>query len=213
MPNDAFIPALRLRILTRVYDPLMERWTAAAQVRRAVIDALDLHPGLRLLELGCGPGRLAIAIKKRNPESMIDALDADPEILVVARRNAADAGVDVRFHQADIARLPNLGPFDLVYSTLVFHHLLPEGKREALAGVRRALKAGGRFVIADFGRPRGAVQWMLSNAIHPLDGVRNTAPHRSGQFEGMLHATFTRVDTVAFWRTAFGTIELFVCVP
>lgn len=212
-PDSSFIPALRLRILTRIYDPLMERWTAAGQVRRAVIDALDLRPTLRLLEMGCGPGRLAIEIKRRFPSIAIEAVDADPDILDIAKRNAAEAGVDITFRQIDITHLPDLETFDRVYSTLVFHHLMPEGKQEALMRVRQVLRPGGYLVIADFGRPRGTLQWVVSNIVHPLDGVRNTAPHRSGRFERMLLQTFSRVDSLAFWRTAFGTVELFVCTP
>lgn len=213
MEHDRYIPALRLGILTRVYDPLMERWTAAGQIRQAVIDALDLRPGLRLLELGCGPGRLAIAIKQQHPHMAIDALDADPEILAIARRNTAGAGVDVRFHQADVTRLPDLGTFDRIYTTLVFHHLLLADKEMALAEARRVLRPGGRFVIADFNRPRGLPQLALSYLIWPLDGRANTDPHRDGRYEQALRQAFPRVRSAGIWRTIFGTLELFVCEP
>jgi cyclopropane fatty-acyl-phospholipid synthase-like methyltransferase len=211
--HDRYVPALRFRWLTGFYDPLMERWTAASRVRQAVIEALGLRPGLRLLELGCGPGRLAIEIKRRWPTVAIDALDGDPEILQVARRNAAEAGVEIAFREADIARLAATGPYDRVYSTLVFHHLSPVGKHEASAAVQRALARDGSFVIADFGRPRGALQWVLYSVAGWVDGAENTIPHRDGRFEQALRASFGSVRSTAMWRTIFGTIEVFVCQP
>lgn len=186
---------------------------AAARMRESVIEALDLRPGLRLLELGSGPGRLAIEIKRRQPLVTIDALDADPTMIEQARRNAAEAVVEIAFHEADIARLPDRGPYDRVYSTLVFHHLLLHRKQEALTWVRRVLRPGGSFVVADFGRPRGVLQWVLSYAIQLLDGIENTATHRDGRFELALREAFGRVHSVAVWQTAFGTLEVFLCKP
>ena len=208
-----FTPALRFRWLTALYDPLMERWTAARSLRETVIEALDLRPGLRLLELGCGPGRLAIEIKRRWPTVMIDALDRDPDILRVARGNAAAAGVDITFREADIAALSSLGPYDRAYSTLVFHHLKPEAKLDALVSIRRSLAPEGTFVVGDFGRPRGRLQWVLFSVAGWLDGVETTAPHRDGRFERQLFESFGHVRSMALWPTIFGTLEVFVCRP
>ena len=108
---------------------------------------------------------------------------------------------------------PILGPYDRVYSTLVFHHLSLTGKQQALAAVRRMLATGGRVVIADFGRPRGALQYVLSSIAGWADGIQNTAPHRDGRFEQILRDAFASVESVAAWRTMFGTIEVFVCRP
>lgn len=213
MTDTRYIPALRFRWLTRVYDPLMERWTASTQMRQAVLEALDLGPGLRLLELGCGPGRLAIEIKRRQPDAAIDALDADPAIIEIARRNAAAAGVDIAFQETDITRLPELGTYDRVYSTLVFHHLSMPGKQAALAGVRRSLSREGHAVVADFGRPRDRLQWLLFSIVGWADGIENTRPHRNGRFDHVLREAFGSVRSTAVLRTIFGTVEVFVCRP
>lgn len=212
MPRvEGYVPALRFRWLTALYDPLIERWAGGRRLRHSVVEAMGLAPGLRLLELGCGPGRLAIEVKRRFPEVTIDAVDADPAILRVARHNAAEAGVEVAFHEADITRLPDLGHYDRICSTMVFHHLSPAGKREALGAVRHALAPDGAFVVGDFGRPRGALQWLLFTAVGWLDGARNTFPHRDGQFEQALRDAFGTVRSAAVWRTVFGTLEVFVC--
>lgn len=68
-------------------------------------------------------------------------------------------------------------------------------------------------MVADFGRPAGWVQWILSHTIQPLDGIANTAPHRSGEFEQMLGATFSQVDVVAAWPTFAGTLKVATRLP
>lgn len=212
--RGAPIPALRFHWLTALYDPLIRTWGAAATMRAAVIDALDLAPGMRLLELGAGSGRLAIELKRQHPDVELCAVDTDHAILQIARRNAARAGVDIAFQHGDMTCPSELGTFDRVYSTMVFHHLQPAAKQQALTTACRALRPGGSFVVADFGRPRGLLQLALFGLIQqPLDGFRNTAPHRDGRFEHAVRSSFGQVRSAAVWKTAAGTLEMFVCKP
>lgn len=215
-PPAPFVPALGVPWLTGLYDPLIRRWSAATRLRATVVAALDLRPGLRLLELGAGPGRLAIQIKRAHPEVTIDAVDIDPRMVARARRHAAGAGVEIAFRAADMTALDDAAPggHDRVYSTMTFHHLAPAAKQRALAAARRALAPGGRFVVADFTRPRDPLQWALFAWIQqPLDGFANTRPHRDGRFEQAVRATFGEVRSAAVARTIAGTIETFVCAP
>ncbi len=211
-PRRAFVPALGVRWLTGLYDPLIRTWSAAARMRASVIEAMDLQPGMRLLELGAGSGRLAIEIKRAKPEVTINAVDFDGSMVARSRRNAAKAGVEIEFHEGDMTRLPDLGTFDRVYSTMVFHHLSPEAKQEALADARRVLRPGGNFVVVDFSRPRDFLQRALFTLIQqPLDGFTNTSPHRDGRYEAAVRGTFSQVRSAAVWKTAAGTLEMFVC--
>lgn len=212
--REPFVPALGFHWLTALYDPLVQRWSAITRMRASVIAAMALRPGMRVLELGSGSGRLAIEIKRHHPEVTVCALDADASMISRARRNAARAGVDIGFQEGDMTRLPDLGTFDRVYSTMVFHHLSPLGKSEALTAARRVLGPGGNFVVADFGRPRDPLQWALFAWIQqPLDGFRNTRPHRDGGYERAVRDAFGEVRSAAVWRTVAGTVEMFVCTP
>ena len=210
----SYVPALGFHWLTALYDPLIRSWSAASRMRTSVIDAMQLQPGMRILELGSGPGRLAIQIKRAHPDVVVDAVDIDTRMIAYAKRNAAQAGVAIEFREADMTNLPEVAAYDRVYSTMTFHHLLPEQKQAALATAHRAIAPGGRFVVADFGRPRDPLQWALFAWIQqPLDGFTNTRPHRDGRFERALRDTFGDVQSAAVARTVAGTVETFVCVP
>ncbi|HEY5926481.1 MAG TPA: methyltransferase domain-containing protein [Kofleriaceae bacterium] len=211
-PRERYVPALGFHWLTALYDPMIRAWSAATRMRRSVIDAMELQPGMRVLELGAGPGRLAIQIKRAHPDVAVEAVDVDIKMVARARRNAAVAGVDVAFREADMTQLPELGTFDRVYSTMTFHHLRPEDKQAALAMARRVLRPGGSFVVADFNKPRGPVQWALFTWIQqPLDGFHNTTPHRDGRYERNVRDAFGQVRSAAVWKTVAGTVEMFVC--
>lgn len=213
-PRKLYVPALGYHWLTSLYDPLVQNWSAIARMRTGVIEALALRPGMRVLELGSGSGRLAVQIKQQHPDVHVSALDADASMISRARRNADRAGVDIAFHEGDMTRLPDLGTFDRVYSTMVFHHLSPQAKGEALTAARAVLGPGGNFVVADFGRPRDPLQWALFAWIQqPLDGFHNTRPHRDGRYERAVRDAFGDVRSTAVWRTVAGTVELFVCSP
>ncbi len=212
--RSLYVPALGFHWLTALYDPMIRRWSAASRMRASLINALDLQSGQRILELGAGPGRLAIEIKQGHPDVTIEAVDIDKTMVTRAKRNATNAGVDISFHEADMTLLPRLGTFDRVYSTMTFHHLSPQAKTTALTAARNALRPGGRFVVTDFGRPRGALQWALFRFIQqPLDGFLNTTPHRDGRYENAIRAIFKQVHAAAAWRTIAGTIEMYVCMP
>jgi ubiquinone/menaquinone biosynthesis C-methylase UbiE len=47
--------------------------------------------------------------------------------------------------------------FDIVVSTLIFHHLPTEIKKQAMRETHRVLRTGGRFLLADFAKPQGLV--------------------------------------------------------
>lgn len=115
--------------------------------------AVDLPPGARVLELGCGPGRNAVWLAQQG--CRVDALDLSPAALAWGRERAAAAGVEVAFHQADV--LAWTGPdggYDLVYDSGCFHHLPPHRRLSYRELLRRTLRPGGAFGLACFAAGR-----------------------------------------------------------
>lgn len=100
----------------------------------------------RVLDLGCGDGRLASVVLDARPEvTELFALDRSPPMLDLAReRFADDDRVDVREHDLDRA-LPELGSFDAVVSGFAIHHLTHERKYSLLTEVAGVLRPGGVF--------------------------------------------------------------------
>lgn len=99
----------------------------------------------RVLDLGCGDGRLLALVLEARPAAGGVAVDFSPPMLERARERFSDVPeVEVREH--DLAEpLPDLGSFDLVVSSLAIHHLEDARKRELYAEVFRLLRPGGRF--------------------------------------------------------------------
>ena len=196
MPTHDFKPALGLHALTPLYDAFTAVVDPGKGFRYAVAAHLAAQPGERVLDVACGTGTLAIVLKQVTPDAEIVAADIDPAILRIARRKAAAAGLDVTFHEASADALP-LGDVtvDRAVSTLAFHHLDGDTKRRALAEIRRVLRPGGRFVLADFGGVR--VPWLRA-AFNVLHGEEASAmsDHVAGRMPAMLEeAGFEGVAT------------------
>ena len=87
-----------------------------------VLDRLDLRGDERVLDAGCGTGRVTEALAERLPDGHVVALDASPAMIAEARRRLARLGERVEFVVADLARpLPIGEAVDAILSTAAFH--------------------------------------------------------------------------------------------
>ena len=110
----------------------------------------DLHEGETVLDLGSGGGLDVIQSAKRvGPTGIAYGLDMTDEMLALARKNAADAGVrNAHFLRGVIEEIPlPAGSVDVVISNCVVN--LSVDKSAVLAEIARVLKPGGRIGISD----------------------------------------------------------------
>jgi len=99
----------------RIADPMF-RWGVV------VVGWLDLEGRERVLDAGCGSGRVTEVLLDRLPRGRVVALDGSPSMLEEARQRLARFGERVEYVLADLARpLPVAEPVDAILSTATFH--------------------------------------------------------------------------------------------
>lgn len=205
-----FVPALGWRPLTPLYDGLLRLGGRERAFKARLISQGEIQPTEAVLDLGCGTGTLAIEVKRLRSAHVV-GLDGDPEMLRRARAKACRAGLSLRFDEGLSWNLPYAdAAFDVVLSTLFFHHLDPLGRSRTLAEVVRVLKPGGRLHVADWGRQASLLMTVLSFPDRLLDGLERTAPAFSGRLPAeMTAAGLAGVMETGTMVTGFGRLSFY----
>ncbi|MDP2674709.1 MAG: methyltransferase domain-containing protein [Dehalococcoidia bacterium] len=195
-----------IRSWARFYDAAswLLSFGRSPAIRRMTVEMAAVAPGEAVLDVGCGTGSLAIALKANVGESGdVRGIDASPEMIEQARRKAAGAGVDAVFEVALIEKLPfPEARFDLVVSSFMLHHLPNDVKRNGLAEIRRVLKPGGRFLAVDFGgTSQSVIGHLLSIFGHTHGaGLDALAPVMAETGFADVEAGLTKYRSVAYLR-------------
>ena len=131
------------------------------RLRGMLADDLQLQPGDRVLDVGCGPGRQAIVFAERvAPTGSVDGIDAAAEMINRARSQTRRRGVPTTFQVAFAQDLPPADDtFDAVACTLALHHVAEDDQPTAVGEMYRVLKPNGRLLIAEFHKDQGSPCW------------------------------------------------------
>jgi ubiquinone/menaquinone biosynthesis C-methylase UbiE len=101
-----------------------------------------------ILDVGCGTGRLLRTASQRFPDAVLEGVDPAPQMVEHAI-GLLPPNAPIHFQQATAEALPFAdGQFDLVFSTMTFHHWADQKK--GVTEVARVLAPGGRWLLADF---------------------------------------------------------------
>lgn len=135
------------------WGPTLETWLGPAT--EAMLDAAGVSSGAQVLDVAAGAGGQSIAAARRvGPAGRVVATDISPAILTYAAKAAAEGGItNIETLEADGEALDGLpaGSFDAVISRVGLIYF-PD-QQAALAGMRRALRDGGRISAVVYSTP------------------------------------------------------------
>lgn len=208
-----FVPALGKSGSLDRYDAAIALMTREKRWRGELQKAVAPQPGDRIVDIGCGTGTLAIALKQAAPEAVIQAVDPDPAVLTIARAKAGVAGVEVGWFAAmgdELDEIPALQKCDKIVSSLVLHQCPMVIKNGIAAQMYRLLKPGGALFIADYGEQRSLLMRALFRQIQWLDGFEFTEPNARGCIPRVLaDAGFADVEETRVIPTPTGSISIY----
>jgi ubiquinone/menaquinone biosynthesis C-methylase UbiE len=118
-------------------------------IQRAVLQlaAEQVSRPSAILDVGCGTGKLLKSAEARFPGAKLVGVDAAMEMVKYAQTSNPTGTIQFQQAMAEELPFPNAS-FDLVFSTMTFHHWSNQTK--GIAEVARILTPGGRWVLADF---------------------------------------------------------------
>jgi ubiquinone/menaquinone biosynthesis C-methylase UbiE len=164
----------------------------------------------RLIDLGCGTGRLLIPFARRGFRVL--GVDLSSEMLAVAREKAMAAGVEINLLQANLTELDSLRDESFDYATCLFSTLgMVAGaaqRQQVVAHAFRLLRPGGRFLLHvhnrwfNFWDPVGR-RWLLRDYLASLtsrieSGDRVMPVHQG--IAGLTLHLFTRREVVCLLK-------------
>jgi SAM-dependent methyltransferase len=164
-----------------MYDALVASALKGFYARVATEVATSLPTGT-ILEVGSGPGRLAVRLAQEAPHLAVTGVDISEAMVERAARRAAEAGLAgrVRFEVGDVGGLPFAdGEFDAVVSTLSLHHW-PDAPR-GLAEIHRVLKPGGEARIYDLAH----WLWRPAHGESRISRLAAASPFGGGEVEAL----------------------------
>ena len=146
--------------------------------RQHIVELAELCGDEDILDAGCGTGLTMLRIAEQVRGCRVYGIDLSSKMTQVARNDAAERGLDVNLNTGSITDLPYpAAAFDVVLTTIMFHHLDQAEKRQAVAEIARVLRGpqpvqgrpGGRFVSAEFGpRARNPVERHMAKGDYTL---------------------------------------------
>lgn len=174
----SYIPAAGRDWSLPLYDPFVKLLGGDA-ARAALLDQAVVHPGHRVLDIGCGTGSLVVLIKREYPDVDVVGLDPDPRALARARRKGQRAALSIQFDQGFSDELPYAeGSFDRVFSSFMFHHLETDEKEKTLREVCRVLKPGATFHMLDFATPGSNSAGRITRLLHSSHRLKDNSDDR-----------------------------------
>jgi len=109
-----------------------------------IIDRLSIKP-CRTLELGCGTGTNAIYLAQAGFD--VTAVDLSAAALEMAEKKTKEAGVSVKYLQADVTNMPDLGRFAFVFDRGTYHVVRQINLKAFQSMLANSVEPGGTYLV------------------------------------------------------------------
>ncbi len=178
-PNYKYIPPITWPVLTPLYDFACTISGLGSGFKARVLNSVQLRDGMTVADIGCGTGVFLKVAKQKYPNVRFIGLDPDKQALAIAERRLAESRLSVELKEAFSESLPLPDQsVDVCFSTLAFHHMPNNIKRDAMKEIYRVLKDGGKVIIGDF----GATESLLLRKILFFEKLE----YIDGNFKGLI---------------------------
>jgi release factor glutamine methyltransferase len=154
-------PTISLEVLPEVYAPAEDTFL--------MLSALEVHPGQKVLEMGCGSGLISLYLAKAG--AMVTAVDVDPFARKNTEENARLNGLPLEVIQSDLFQHVT-GRYDLVVFNPPYLRGTAEGQEDLCwAGGEKGSELTERFLarVKDHLKEKGRVLVLFSSDVHTDD--------------------------------------------
>ena len=191
-------------------------------IKRQLINKVGLHNHSTILEIGCGYGRVAVALTDTlSPPGRYDGIEIVEKAVKWCAKEITPRYPNFKFHHADVAnpyarrekgqsastyQLPfESNTYDIVYLTSVFSHMRPGEISVYLNEIARVMKPSGRcfvtyYLINDFSKAQIASNKASQNFRYDfgdfLSSHKRTPEHAIGVYESMIRKFYEEVGLV-----------------
>jgi len=147
-----------------------QRWEGTPAEVDGIISLLNIQPGMRVLDLGCGVGRHSLELARRGFH--VVGVDRTGKYLEQARERARTEGLEVEFVQEDMRVFSRQDAFDAVINMFTSFSYFedPDEDRHVVVNIFNSLKPGGVFLLETHGKEVLARIFMERN-WEEVDGI------------------------------------------
>lgn len=145
----------------------LQTMRGAHLVHKRMVDLMTLNCKEEVLDVGCGPGTVLFLLNRKCGKSIkLHGIDPSEDMIRIAERKNTSRNSGIQFSVGMGEKLEfEDNRFDLIVSSLTFHHLPSDTKRKTAQEIRRVLKPSGRIYISDWGRPRNWLGRIISATV------------------------------------------------